>query len=176
LNDIDTASSIIDTANPIIHEHENPMSQIPVTPPPHRSTALFPRLAWAGFAILALAAFIDPADALPATGVAVLAMAPPAEPAACILGDGYKIPSGGHLTTYPVGCPSDCFDYPNGGLDDTLYCNDGVLGRSDPALTGGSVAPLVTAAHYNGYSRCSALPHPNGEWGQSADRKTCVAQ
>lgn len=101
-------------------------------------------------------------------------------PAPCILGDGYKIASGGNLIVYPVRCPSNCFDFPNGGLDTQLFCKDGVLGISDPTLTkDGTVAPYEVAAQYNGYSRCTALPqfHPwpnQPKWGQSADRKTCV--
>lgn len=90
----------------------------------------------------------------------------------CILGDGYRIPSGGSTTVYPVSCGSDCNDFPDGGFATPLFCVNGVLGESDPKLTGGPVAPVVNALLYNGYSRCTALP--NGRYQQSADRKTCV--
>jgi len=102
--------------------------------------------------------------------------APP--PAPCILGDGYKIPSGGSFVAYPTRCPNNCWDYPNGGHDVTLFCKNGVLGRSDPTLTAdGTVAPYEVAAQYNGYSRCTALPSNPGmtpKWGQTPDRKFCV--
>ena len=91
----------------------------------------------------------------------------------CTLGDGYVIASGGNKTVYPVTCPSDCNDFPGGGLPLTLYCLNGVLGLSNPALTGGSVAPTTPASQYNGNSVCTALPNPP-TWGQSANRKTCV--
>ncbi len=90
----------------------------------------------------------------------------------CIMGDGYKIPSGGNVTVAPVSCGSDCYDYPNGGFETKLFCVNGVLGESDPKLTGGPVAPLVNAAEYNGYSRCTALP--TAAYKQSADRKSCI--
>lgn len=100
--------------------------------------------------------------------------------APCTLGDGYKIPSGGSFKAYPVRCPNNCFDYPNGGIEKILFCKDGMLGISDPTLTAdGTVAPYEVAGQYNGYSRCTALPlfnpWPNQpKWGQSANRKTCV--
>jgi hypothetical protein len=93
--------------------------------------------------------------------------------ASCVLGDGYVIPSGSGKIIYPVTCPSDCNDFPNGGLDFGLFCKNGVLGENDPNLTGGTVGPpFLNASQFNGYSRCTA--RPNGVWGQSADRKTCV--
>jgi hypothetical protein len=95
---------------------------------------------------------------------------------ACVLGDGYEIPSGGHLIVYPVGCPSDCDDFPNGGLDFGLFCLNGGLGENDPLLTGGSVAPVLVPQAWNGHSRCTTRPNPytTPPWGQSSDRKHCV--
>jgi hypothetical protein len=96
--------------------------------------------------------------------------------ASCVLGDGYVIPSGGSKTIYPVSCPSDCRDFPNGGLDTTLFCLNGVLGEWDPALTGGTVGPAIPQHIWNGNHRCTAKanPYSNPKWGQSADRKSCV--
>lgn len=100
------------------------------------------------------------------------------QPAPCILGDGYRVTSGASIKVYPVRCPSNCFDYPNGGIELELFCKSGTLGISDPTLTAdGTVAPYEVASQYNGYSRCTALPsHPGwwDKWGQSADRKSCV--
>jgi hypothetical protein len=95
--------------------------------------------------------------------------------ASCSLGDGYVIPSGGSKTIYPVTCPSDCNDFPNGGLDYTLFCLNGVLGEWDPALAGGTVGPPVNGLAFNGYSRCTARPNPwsTPMWGQTPDRKHC---
>lgn len=101
-----------------------------------------------------------------------LATATAALSSACVLGDGYIIASGHSRTVAHVTCPSDCYDSPNGGFADPLFCLNGVLGESDPILAGGSVAPFVVAAQYNGYGKCTALP--NGRWGQSADRRTCI--
>ncbi|MCP3138267.1 hypothetical protein [Pyxidicoccus xibeiensis] len=93
--------------------------------------------------------------------------------ASCVLGDGYVIASGSSKTLYPVSCPSDCYDFPDGGLDLALFCKDGVLGENDPLLTGGTVGPpFRDASTFNGYSRCSVIP--TALWAQSADRKTCV--
>ena len=94
----------------------------------------------------------------------------------CTLGDGYVVPNGGSFTVYTVRCPSDCNDYPNGTYPTELFCKNGVLGESNPALSGGTVDPIVVAAHYNSYSRCTALPNPYStpQWGTNATRKTCV--
>jgi hypothetical protein len=92
----------------------------------------------------------------------------------CVLGDGFVIPHGSNHTSYPVTCGSDCNDYPSGGFPLTMYCQHGLLGESNPALTGGSVAPYLTASQYNGYSMCTALPNPWRNMVQSADRKTCI--
>ena len=91
---------------------------------------------------------------------------------ACVLGDGYVIPNGGKKTVYPVSCGSDCNDYPRGGFATDLFCVNGILGESDPKLTGGPVAPLAIAAQYNGKSACTALP--TAVYKQSADRKSCI--
>jgi hypothetical protein len=93
----------------------------------------------------------------------------------CILGDGYRVSSGSAVTIFPVNCPSDCRDYPNGTIPTPLFCVNGVLGESDPRLTGGSVAPVVNALQYNGFS-CTAIPNPYStpQYIQSADRKGCV--
>ncbi len=95
--------------------------------------------------------------------------------ASCVLGDGYVIASGSSKTIYPVSCPSDCNDFPNGGLDLAMFCKDGILGENDPLLTGGTVGPpFLSGSTFNGYSRCTARPNPYSGWAQSADRKTCV--
>lgn len=94
--------------------------------------------------------------------------------APCMLGDGYVILSGSNLTVFPVSCGSDCHDYPDGGFATTLFCLNGALGESDPVLARGSVAPLVIASQYNGFSRCTALPNSYRRLAQSADRKSCV--
>ncbi len=94
--------------------------------------------------------------------------------ASCPFGDGFVLASGASKTIYPVTCPSDCNDFPNGGLDYTLFCLNGVLGEWDPALTGGTVGPAINGLMFNGYSRCSTRPSWNGRWGQTADRKGCV--
>lgn len=94
--------------------------------------------------------------------------------ASCAFGDGFVLASGASKTIYPVTCPSDCNDFPNGGLDYTLFCLNGVLGEWDPALTGGTVGPAINGLMFNGYSRCSTRPSWNGRWGQTADRKGCV--
>jgi hypothetical protein len=78
--------------------------------------------------------------------------------ASCPFGDGFILASGASKTIYPVWCPSDCYDFPNGGLDYTLFCLNGVLGEWDPALTGGNVGPAINGLIYNGYSRCTARP------------------
>lgn len=97
--------------------------------------------------------------------------------AGCVLGDGYPIASGSHVIVYPVTCGSDCNDYPDGGFARYLFCLNGVLGENDPAQAGGSVGAPVPQHLWNGYSRCTALPNPwsTPRYGQSADRKTCVA-
>lgn len=92
--------------------------------------------------------------------------------ASCTFGDGFVLASGGNKTIYPVSCASDCLDFPNGGLDYTLFCKDGVLGEWDPTLTGGTVGPAINGAIFNGNSRCTAKP--TATWAQSADRKRCV--
>lgn len=107
------------------------------------------------------------------------ANAAPSLPAPCVLGDGYKVKSGASIKVYPVRCPTNCFDAPNGGpIEKQLFCKDGTLGISDPTLTAdGTVAPYEVASQYNGPGHCTALPsHPGwwDKWGQSADRKTCV--
>ncbi|RKH00107.1 hypothetical protein D7V97_30745 [Corallococcus sp. CA053C] len=91
----------------------------------------------------------------------------------CVFGDGSAIASGTSRTLYPVSCPSDCNDFPNGGLDLVLFCKDGVLGENDPSLTGGTVGPpFRNALLFNGSRRCTALP--TDQWAQSVDRLTCV--
>ncbi|XXF80171.1 hypothetical protein P2318_10585 [Myxococcaceae bacterium GXIMD 01537] len=93
--------------------------------------------------------------------------------ASCVLGDGYVIASGSYKSVYPISCPSDCYDYPEGGFEFCLYCLNGVIGENDPLLTGGTVGPpFVDGTLFNGYSRCSV--RPTAQWAQSADRKTCV--
>lgn len=96
--------------------------------------------------------------------------------APCVLGDGYVIPSGGSKIIYPVSCPSTCGDFPNGGLDQPLFCLNGVLGEWDPSLTGGTVGPAIPQHIWNGYSRCTAKanPYSTPKWGQTSDRKFCV--
>lgn len=96
--------------------------------------------------------------------------------ASCVFGDGFVVPSGGHHIIYPVTCPSDCDDFPNGGLDYWLFCLDGVFGEWDPALTGGTVGPAINASMLNGYTRCSTKPNPwsTPQWAVTPDRRHCV--
>lgn len=127
-------------------------------------------LAGAGIAALALAGCaVELEPSASSTSATVLG-------ASCTLGDGFVIASGGHKSLYPVTCPSDCNDFPNGGFEYVVFCLNGTLGEDDPALTGGSVGPAIPASQYNGNIRCTAKPNPYStpHWGQSADRRTCV--
>ena len=137
-------------------------------------TALGERALLVGLSALALTACVVGDGAEPAldTGAEAIGTEAAALDVACVLGDGYVIPSGGHITVYPVSCGSDCRDYPNGGFARELFCVNGVVRKGDPALPGGSLAPLVTASYFNGYSRCTALP--TASYTQSADRKSCI--
>ena len=137
-------------------------------------TALGKRSLLVGLSALALTACVVGDGAEPAldTGAEAIGTEAAALGAACVLGDGYVIPSGGNITVYPVSCGTDCNDRPGGGFDLQLFCVNGVLGESNPALSGGPLDPLVTASHFNGYSRCTALP--TASYTQSADRKTCI--
>lgn len=92
--------------------------------------------------------------------------------AACVFGDGFILRSGGHVTLYPVHCGTDCNDAPNGGLDTTYFCKNGVLGESDPVLSGGTLEPLAVASQLNGKARCTALA--TDTYTVSADRRICI--